>query len=79
MGKRIKCTECDGVYERKKVPFDYLGQRVGIYQALVCNKCEDTMFESAVCAKMEKELKKRGLWGLRARATKAIIAQAQHS
>ncbi len=75
MEKRIKCTECEGSYVKKKVPYDYLGQRIGVYPALVCNKCGDTMFERPACQAMEKELKRRGLWGLRRQKELETIAE----
>ena len=75
MENRMKCTECDGEYVKKLVPYSFAGQRIGTYQALVCNSCGDTMFENDACDAMEKELKRRGLWGI---ARKHVIV-AGHS
>ena len=79
MEKRIKCTECDGMYHEKMIPYDYAGQRIGVYPALVCNKCGDTMFESKACDAMEKELKRRNLWGLGAKLEKTIMQEVHNS
>ena len=79
MEKRIKCTECEGHYAKRKVHYDYAGYRIGTYPALVCDKCGDTMFESDACDAMEKELKRRKLWGLRSKGEKILIEQARHS
>ncbi|MCX6709046.1 MAG: hypothetical protein NTW67_05375 [Candidatus Woesearchaeota archaeon] len=73
MEKRIKCTECEGIYIKKDIPYEYLGQRIGIYPALVCNKCGDTMFEGPICIEMEKELKRRKLWGLQTKNKIPIV------
>ncbi len=63
------------MYVRKKVPFNFRGQHIGVYEELICTKCGDAVTEGPVVAEMEKELKKRGLWGLR---RKAALAVHQH-
>lgn len=73
MAKQINCTECDGNYENKSVSYSCAGVNIGDFPALVCNKCGDTMFESHVREAIEKELKKRKLWGWRARAIKQVL------
>ena len=70
----MKCTACKtGTYEKRRVPYDFLGERIGTFDALVCSKCEETLFESHSSDEIEVEVKRRGLWGLRARTK---IAQA---
>ena len=65
----MKCTTCNkGTYEPKKCSYDFLGQRIGVFEALVCSHCEETLFESAASDAIEAEVKRRGLWGLRARS-----------
>ena len=76
MEKRIKCTECDGTYVKKVLPFNFHGQFIGNYPALICDVCGDTMHEGPVVAEMEKELKKRNLWGLR---RKTELVQQTHN
>jgi hypothetical protein len=57
-----------GNYEKKKVPYVFLGEAIGNFEAMVCNHCGETLFESTASDKIEEEVKKRGLWGLRARS-----------
>lgn len=57
-----------GNYEKKKVPYIFLGELLGRFEALICNHCGETLFESAASDKIEAEVKRRGLWGLRARS-----------
>ncbi len=53
-----------GTYERKKIPYVFLGEQIGVFGALVCKHCGETLFESAASDAIEAEVKKRGLWGL---------------
>ena len=65
----MKCTACNmGKYQTKKVPYIFLGQNIGVFEALVCNHCGETLFESGASDKIEAEVKRQGLWGLRARS-----------
>ncbi|MBS3137690.1 hypothetical protein J4232_04610 [Candidatus Woesearchaeota archaeon] len=64
----MKCTQCNmGKYNQKKTPYIFLGETIGVFDALVCNHCGETLFESAASDKIEAEVKNKGLWGLRAR------------
>ena len=56
-----------GNYEKKKVPYIFLGENIGTFEGLVCRHCGETLFEATSSDKIEAEVKKRGLWGLRAR------------
>ncbi|MBI4016675.1 MAG: hypothetical protein HY363_03200 [Candidatus Aenigmarchaeota archaeon] len=73
----MKCTACNtGQYEKKKIHYDFLGERIGIFDALVCSGCKETLFESAASDKIEAEVKRRGLWGLRARSKVSKVGNA---
>jgi len=73
----MKCTACKkGNYEKKKVPYDFLGEHLGIFEALVCTSCHETLFESHASDKIEEEVKRRGLWGLRARSKVSKVGNA---
>ena len=73
----MRCTACaKGTYEHQKVKYDFLGEHIGIFDALVCNKCQETLFESAASNKIEEEVKRRGLWGLRARSKVSKVGNA---
>ena len=65
-----------GMYQKKNVPYSFLGENIGTFNALVCRHCGETLFESATSDKIEAEVKKRGLWGLRARSKVAEVGNA---
>lgn len=73
----MKCTLCKtGKYENKKVPYVFLGENIGKFNALVCNNCNETLFESDASDKIEAEVKNRGLWGLRVRSRVSKVGNA---
>lgn len=73
----MKCTNCDtGQYVKKKVPYTFLGEKIGVFDALVCERCQEILFESDASQKIEEEVKKRGLWGLRARTKISEVGNA---
>ncbi len=49
---------------------------MGNFDALVCNHCGETLFESNVSDKIEEAVKRRGLWGLRARSKVSKVGNA---
>ena len=62
------CTSCAaGKIEKRRVPYNFLGEKIGLFDALVCDKCDETLFEPEAADKIEEEVRKKGLWGLRAR------------
>ncbi|MBI2668439.1 hypothetical protein HYX14_01220 [Candidatus Woesearchaeota archaeon] len=72
-----RCTNCGkGTYKKKKSPYNFLGEEIGVFDALVCTHCQETLFESAVSDQIEAEVKRRGLWGLRARTNVAKVGNA---
>lgn len=73
----MKCTACNmGNYEKKKVPYVFLGEAIGTFEALVCRHCGETLFESPASDKIEAEVKRRGLWGLRSRTKVSEVGNA---
>ena len=73
----MKCTTCNkGTYRQKEVPYIFLGEHIGVFDALVCNNCSDTLFESDASDKIESEVKQRGLWGLRGRSRISKVGNA---
>lgn len=73
----MKCTACNmGQYVEKKVPYVFLGEKIGMFDALVCNHCQETLFESDASDKIEEEVKNKGLWGLRARSKVSEVGNA---
>ena len=73
----MKCTQCNmGICEKKRVPYLFLGETIGMFDAVVCRHCGETLFESDASTKIEFEVKKRGLWGLRARTKISEVGNA---
>lgn len=73
----MRCTTCNmGNYEKKKVPYTFLGEAIGTFEALVCRHCGETLFESKASDAIEAEVKRRGLWGLRARSRVSEVGNA---
>lgn len=74
--KRTKCEECGGKIVKKKVDYIFLGENLGKFEAEVCSKCEEKVFDEDVSKKISTIAKKRGLWGL---ASKAKVNQVGNS
>ena len=73
----MRCTTCNmGMYQKKKIKYFFLGEDVGIFEGLVCHHCGETLFESAASDQIETEVKRRGLWGLRARSKVSEVGNA---
>lgn len=66
--ERKVCEECGGKISRKKLDYIYLGEHIGAFDAEVCSKCGEKVFSEDAFDKIESIVKKRGLWGLAARA-----------
>ena len=65
--ERKICEECNGKIEKKLVDYILLGQNLGKFEAEVCNKCGEQVFDENVSDKIEKKSKELGLWGLQAK------------
>lgn len=73
----MKCTTCNmGSYQKKRAPYVFLGEKIGVFDALICSHCGETLFEAAASEKIEGEVKRRGLWGLRARTKISVVGNA---
>lgn len=73
--KPTKC-ECGGKLIRKKVDYVHLGANFGKFDAIVCTKCGDVMFDEKASDQIEKVAKEKGLWGL---ASKAKVSRIGNS
>lgn len=63
-----KCDECHkGMLHKKKIDYRLLGQNLGKFDALVCDTCEETIFEGEELDIIEKKAKEKGLWGIAAK------------
>jgi len=62
-----KCPECNGKLQNKIIEYKLLGQRLGNFEALVCDKCGEQIFDEKASDKIEKKAKELGLWGLYAK------------
>ena len=63
-----KCDECMGHIERKKIDYFFLGENLGKFDAEVCTKCGETLFDEEVSGKITEAAKAKGLWNLSAKA-----------
>lgn len=66
--ERKVCEECGGKIVKKKVDYTYLGEFVGKFDAEVCTKCGEEVFDEGVSDKIGGIIKEKGLYGLSARA-----------
>ena len=59
-----KCLECGGNVLRKKIPFFVNNIKLGNFEAEICTKCGDEVFDEKVSDKIDKISKEKNLWGL---------------
>ncbi|MBI4439763.1 hypothetical protein HY638_02220 [Candidatus Woesearchaeota archaeon] len=61
----MKCVSCgESEMVKKKVEYNQFGIHFGDYDAIVCPKCNETIFEGQVSEQIEKKAKELGIWGL---------------
>src|SRR3989344_3459529 len=65
--QRKNCEECDGKIEIKLIDYILLGKNLGKFEAEVCSKCGETVFDENVSNKIEQKAKELGIWGLQAK------------
>lgn len=65
---RKKCEECNGKIIHKKIDYMLLGENLGKFPAEVCTSCEEIVFDENISEQIDEVAKKRGLWGMQARA-----------
>lgn len=64
----LTCLNCgSNKAEKKKVDFKVYGISLGKFEAEVCSKCGEEIFDEATSDRIDKIAKKRGLWGLESR------------
>ena len=71
MGKCYICQKGD--LKKKKVDYYLLGEKLGKFEAEVCNKCGEMFFDEKVDKEITQAAKEKGLWGI---MTKTKIGQA---
>lgn len=65
---KMKCDECNkGELKSRAVDYVLLGQNLGKFNALVCNYCNETIFDGEALELIEKKAKQEGLWGIAAK------------
>lgn len=63
-----KCYLCEkGNLEKKKVPYNLLGENIGSFDAEVCSICGETFFDEETSRKITAATKAKGLWGIGSR------------
>ncbi len=66
----MRCPVCEkDELHRKKVEYVQFGISLGKFDALVCSKCGETIFEGKTSERIEALAKKKGLWGLARKTT----------
>ncbi len=68
MKKMGKCYLCEkGNLEKEKVPYDLLGEKIGMFDAEVCSSCGEIFFDEETSRKITAATKAKGLWGIGSR------------
>ena len=65
--ERKICQECGGKIGKRRIDYILLGQNLGKFEAEVCNRCGEQVFDEDIGDKIEKKSKELGLWGLQAK------------
>ncbi len=66
----MKCPICEkDELRRKKIDYAQFGISLGKFDALVCQKCGETIFEGKTSERIEFLAKEKGLWGLARKTT----------
>jgi YgiT-type zinc finger domain-containing protein len=60
------CWECNKEMKNKKVEYKLHGVVLGKFNALVCERCDETYFSEETSRKITNIAKEKGLWGLEA-------------
>ena len=61
----MKCYECEkGELKKKNIEYYQYGISLGTFEAEVCSNCNETFFTAESMEKIEKESKKKDLFGL---------------
>lgn len=64
----VKCYLCEkGILEKKKVPYELVGEFIGNFDAEICPKCKEVFFDEETSRMISAATKEKGLWGLGAR------------
>ncbi len=66
--ERNLCEECGGKTVGKKADYVFLGENIGKFDAQVCTKCGEKVFNEETFGMIEEIVRKKGLWGLAAKA-----------
>ncbi len=63
-----KCYICEkGTLEKKKIPYTFMDEQIGNFEAEVCPICGETFFDEETSRKITAATKAKGLWGIGAR------------
>jgi len=72
----MKCVLCNGGTKKQIVEHKEFGVSLGKFPANVCEKCDETFYDSETAGKIQEKSKKMGLFGL---ARKSKVAQIGNS
>lgn len=61
----MKCVTCGkSAMARRRVEYRQFGVVLGKFDALVCPRCNEILFEGGVSEQIERKAKELGIWGL---------------
>ena len=61
----MNCYICEkGTLRKGKAPFNMYGERLGEFEAEICDVCGEVFFTEQASDKIDEIAKKKGLWGL---------------
>ncbi|MDP3639814.1 MAG: hypothetical protein Q8R53_01260 [Nanoarchaeota archaeon] len=62
------CDECKkGKLRKKSVEYVIYGKGLGNFPALVCDRCNETLFAGETFFAIERQAKQKGVWGIAAK------------
>lgn len=59
----MKCPICEAKLIEKKIPYSFKGIYFGLFDAYVCDKCNESFIKEKHLQSIEDFAKKMGLWG----------------
>ncbi len=60
-----QCPICNGNLIKKKVEYVLLGEKLGLFPAEACQRCNEHYFQKEVSSMIEEAAKAQGIWDLK--------------
>lgn len=65
----MKCTDCGGEVEQKRIRYIDVGVDLGEFPVGMCTQCGEKYFSFEVAKKIQQKQKENGTWGLSSTTT----------